>query len=64
MEACRLKKADIKRMWSQIVTQTGIDKYTYAEWQENYEEFWKCMLSTSEPYIRIQSVTAVDVKDL
>ncbi|XP_064535174.1 GATA zinc finger domain-containing protein 10-like isoform X2 [Drosophila montana] len=56
MEACRLKKADIKRMWSQIVTQTGIDKYTYAEWQENYEEFWKCMLSTSEPYIRIQSI--------
>ncbi|KAH8396451.1 hypothetical protein KR222_010432 [Zaprionus bogoriensis] len=48
-------KNEILHMWSQIVTQTGIEKYTSEEWQENYENFWRCMLSPNEPYIQIQN---------
>lgn len=51
-----MRRRDILRMWAQIVQQTGIEKYTAKEWQENYEEFWKCMQSPTDPYIRIESV--------
>lgn len=43
-------------MWRQIIDQTGVDKYTPEEWQESYEDFRRCMLSPSEPYVAIQSV--------
>lgn len=52
-----MRHRDILRMWSQIVYQIGKDKYTSEEWQENYENFWRCMLSKSEPYIRIEQVS-------
>ncbi|XP_064546484.1 putative mediator of RNA polymerase II transcription subunit 26 isoform X2 [Drosophila montana] len=51
-----MRRRDILRMWAQIVQQTGIEKYTAEEWQENYEEFWKCMQSPTDPYIRIESI--------
>ncbi|EDW71300.2 protein deadlock isoform X2 [Drosophila virilis] len=51
-----MRRRDILRMWAQIVQQTGIEKYTAKEWQENYEEFWKCMQSPTDPYIRIESI--------
>lgn len=55
--AANMRRRDIARMWSQIVHEIGKDKYTSTEWQESYENFWRCMLSKSEPYIRIENVS-------
>ncbi|XP_032585224.2 involucrin [Drosophila mojavensis] len=56
MEIGPLTSADIKQLWNQVVTQTGVDKYNSDEWQGHYEQFWKCMVTTLEPYVVVQSV--------
>lgn len=53
----KMRRRDISRMWAQIVKELGEDKYTSQQWQEGYEDFWRCMLSNSEPFIRIESVS-------
>lgn len=57
MENHQFTKAEILHMWRQIVDQTGVDKYSHEEWQEHYENFVRCMLSPSEPYVQIDSVS-------
>lgn len=51
-----MRRRDILRLWAQIVQHTGIEKYTAEEWQEHYEDFWKCMQTNEKPYIRVESV--------
>lgn len=57
-----MRHRDIVRMWAQIVRELGEDKYTSEQWQEGYEDFWRCMLSNSEPYIRTESVSRLDTE--
>ncbi|XP_017859434.1 PREDICTED: uncharacterized protein LOC108611358 [Drosophila arizonae] len=57
MEIGHLTSAEIKQLWNQVVTQTGVEKYSSDEWQEHYEQFWKCMVTTLKPYVAVQSVT-------
>lgn len=56
MEQCKVDKNAILHMWRQILEQTGIDKYTSEQWQVQYEDFCRCMLSASEPFVAIASV--------
>ncbi|XP_023179915.2 trichohyalin isoform X2 [Drosophila hydei] len=51
-----MRRRDILRMWAQIVQHTGRATYTPEEWQESYEDFWKCMQSATDPYIRIDNI--------
>ncbi|XP_017856881.1 PREDICTED: protein deadlock [Drosophila arizonae] len=51
-----MRRRDILRLWAQIVQHTGIEKYTAEEWQEHYEDFWKCMQTNENPYIRVESI--------
>lgn len=57
MAECTLDKNAILRMWRQIIEQTGIDKHTSEQWQVQYQDFCKCMISPSDPYVAIQSVS-------
>lgn len=56
MENYELKSEEIERLWSQIVSQMGITRFTHTEWQKAYEDFWKCMLPETKSFIQIQSV--------
>lgn len=56
MAECKVDKAAILHMWRQMIDQLGVEKYTSEQWQVQYEDFCRCMLSTSEPFVAIQSV--------
>lgn len=58
----KMRHRDIVRLWAQIVNELGEDKYTSQQWQEGYDDFWRSMLSNSEPYIRIESVSRLKRK--
>jgi len=53
---CTFSKSDIRKFWSQIVEERGVDYCTPEEWQEHYTDFCRCMLSESEPFTRIDTV--------
>lgn len=65
MENFELKREEIERLWSQIVSQMGITRFSHTEWQKAYEDFRKCMLPESKCLIQIQSVNnAEEIKTL
>ncbi|XP_034473498.1 probable basic-leucine zipper transcription factor R [Drosophila innubila] len=53
---CTFSKSEIRKFWSQIVEEKGVDYYTPEEWQEHYTDFCRCMLSESEPFTRIDTL--------
>lgn len=64
MENYELKREDIDNLWSQIVSQMGITRFSHTEWQTIYEDFWKCMLPESKAYVQIHSVNIAEKKKL
>lgn len=65
MENFELEREEIERLWSQIVSQMGITRFSHTEWQKAYEDFRKCMLPESKCLIQIQSVNnAEEIKTL
>lgn len=65
MENFELEREEIERLWSQIVSQMGITRFSHTEWQKAYEDFRKCMLPESKCFIQIQSVNnAEEIKTL
>lgn len=61
MENYELKREDIDRLWSQIVSQIGVKRFSHTEWQTIYEDFWKCMLPETKAFIQIPSVNIAEI---
>ncbi|XP_017854906.1 protein deadlock [Drosophila busckii] len=55
-----MRRREIQQLFAQIVQSEGEDKYTSEEWQEIFDDFWKCMLDITVPCVRLDTPESLD----